>query len=256
MCWCCGQAPSCEGGTGWRGLTQSSYKDAGGLLLSWSVCAACPDVFTSPRGPPGAGGLSSREAWGARPLASGVLGAVQSKVKRIVALGPVSGSWRQETVVLGVGRFLAWLRRASLTPDHHSRRAACAGCPAPPGAQPPRFWRGRVCEGGRAPVGLACCPRTLTVSGPPGPLASRDLTRAGCFWSQKVSEAAGGTGLGLRVLLGAAWRDPRGWAAPDCSPTRLRPLVSGQESDYEDTWAVVPPLIHSGSLQSLATSCS
>lgn len=99
-----------------------------------------------------------------------------------------------------------------------------------------------MCEGGRAPVGLACCPRTLTVSGPPGPLASRDLTRAGCFWSQKVSEAAGGTGLGLRVLLGAAWRDPRGWAAPDCSPTRLRPLVSGQESDHEDTWAVVPPL--------------
>lgn len=71
------------------------------------------------------------------------------------------------------------------------------------------------------PGPLPSDPNSVRHSRPP---ASCDLTRAGFSWSQKVSEAAGGSGLGLRVLLGAAWRDLWGWGARvalGCSPTRL-----------------------------------
>lgn len=55
MCSLCGQALSCEGSASFtqKGFTQGSYKDAGGLLLSRSVCTACLDLFTTPQGLPG-----------------------------------------------------------------------------------------------------------------------------------------------------------------------------------------------------------
>lgn len=159
------------------------------------ACALpAPTCSQLPEGSQGTGGLLSLSSPGSP--STGVWGLVGCAVQNEVhhcPHSPISGSWHQVTVVLGVSSFLVLLWRASLTPNHHSQWAACAGLTEPPGARPPCFWM-RTCAGGQASPSW---PGLL----PSDPDSVRH-SRRGC----------------RRVLLGATWRDRRGSGGSGLQP--------------------------------------